>query len=452
MRTFRRLILATVFAAGATLGAAQAALAAPPTDDQIDAFITKVQEAGNSSTDRTESMNAMKAAAEEGIASISVNEATIAQLQKLTRSGMFSRLPATKQTVAPRLAELAKQPDADGARAAMLRVINFPDAADLSPEARRKMQAEMAEAYRSAAAHPSAGELLKTETDGSDYFRRIGFFPADIVRDARLIDTIEPLLANDMSPQTAAAVGSFFDSVSANDDIHADVKTRIRLKSIKVMEKGVADAPASEDGTETRLMSSLKRSLAYLDSSFAKGELMNNTAPAITFNWCTDDKIKSLADLKGRVVVVDFWATWCGPCIGSFPNVRELQKRYDGYPVTILGVTSIQGSHSNPKTRERTETKDDPAKEKELMTGFIRDMEVTWTVGFSDQEVFNPSYGVRGIPHVAILDPAGKVRYNGLHPGGKLADKAKKIDALLKDAGLPCPEPIVEEEEKKEGQ
>jgi len=151
------------------------------------------------------------------------------------------------------------------------------------------------------------------------------------------------------------------------------------------------------------------------------------------------------------VVVVDFWATWCGPCIASFPNVRELQKRYEGYPVTIIGVTSLQGSHNNPKTRERTDTKDDPAKEKELMSGFVKDMDMTWTVAFSDQEVFNPAYGVRGIPHVAIIDAAGKVRHNGLHPGSALADKTKKIDALLKEAGLPCPAPMPEEE-KKQGQ
>jgi thiol-disulfide isomerase/thioredoxin len=197
------------------------------------------------------------------------------------------------------------------------------------------------------------------------------------------------------------------------------------------------------------LVKFLNRSLAYLDGPYAKGQLLNHTAPAITFNWATDEKVKSLADLKGRVVVLDFWATWCGPCIASFPNVRELQKRYDGYPVSIIGVTSIQGSHNDRKNNQRIDTKDDPAKEKELMATFVKDMEMTWAVAFSDQEVFNPAYGVRGIPHVAIIDAAGKVRYNGLHPGGKLQEKAAKIDALLKEAGLPCPEPMAAEEEKK---
>jgi thiol-disulfide isomerase/thioredoxin len=445
------LVLATVFAAGAAMGTASAAMAAPPTDEQIDALITKVQDAGKSTTDRAESMKAMKAAAEEGIKSVDLSEASITQLQKLSRSGLFSRLPETKVTVAPRLAELAKQPDLDGARAAMMAVAMYPDAADRTPEARRTQQLAVAEAYKKAIKHPAIGELLMTEREGNEVFSRLGYLDGEVVREAKLIEAVEPLLSMEMNPGVAGATVGLFDTVSEDESLDAASKERIRLKAVKAIEKALATAPKSEDGSETPLAKYLNRSIAYLDGPAAKGTLIDGLAPTMTFNWSTDDKIKSLADLKGRVVVVDFWATWCGPCIGSFPNVRELQKRYEGYPVTILGVTSLQGSHSNPKTRERTDTKDDPTKEKELMTGFIKDMEVTWTVAFSDQEVFNPAYGVRGIPHVAIVDPAGKVRHNGLHPGGNLREKAAKIDALLKEAGLPFPEPMPEEA-KKEGQ
>lgn len=451
MRTFRNLVLATVFAAGTAISLAAPALAAPPTDEQIDALITSVQEAGRTSTDRAESMKAMKAAAEEGIKSVDLSEASVAQLQKLARAGLFSRLPETKATIAPRLAELAKQDDLDGARAAMMRVAYAPDAEDRSPAARRTQQLAVADAYKQAVKHPAIGQLLMTEREGNEVFSRLGYLDGEVVRETKLIEAVEPLLSMDMNPGVAGATVGFFDTVSEDEATDAAVKERVRLEAVKAVRRGIAEAPKAEDGAETPLVKYLNRSLAYLDGPAAKGMLIGHTAPAITFNWSTDDKLKSLADLKGRVVVVDFWATWCGPCIGSFPNVRELQKRYEGYPVSIVGVTSIQGSHSNPKTRERTDTKEDPAKEKELMTGFITDMEVTWTVGFSDQEVFNPAYGVRGIPHVAIIDPSGKVRYNGLHPGGSLKEKAAKIDAMLKEAGLPCPE-AMPEEEKKEGQ
>jgi len=183
---------------------------------------------------------------------------------------------------------------------------------------------------------------------------------------------------------------------------------------------------------------------------------MDHPAPAVNFGWSSGDKpIKNLADLKGKVVVVDFWATWCGPCVGSFPDVRELQKRYDGYDVAIVGITSLQGKHYPGDKAEAIDTEGDPQKEYGLMKEYIGKKDITWAIAFSEQEVFNPDFGVRGIPHVAIIDPEGVVRYNNLHPSDPLKQKAEKIDGLLKKAGLPAPPPVAEEpkaeDEKDDG-
>jgi thiol-disulfide isomerase/thioredoxin len=149
--------------------------------------------------------------------------------------------------------------------------------------------------------------------------------------------------------------------------------------------------------------------------------------------------LKTLSALKGKVVVLDFWATWCGPCIGSFPQVRELVEHYKGADVEVVGVTSIQGRVVNLQTQP-IDTKDDPAKEMALMNDFMKAKDMTWTVAFSEEEVFNPDYGIMGIPYMAIVAPDGTVRHTGLHPAMPLAEKTVKIDALLKEFGLKVPD------------
>jgi hypothetical protein len=64
---------------------------------------------------------------------------------------------------------------------------------------------------------------------------------------------------------------------------------------------------------------------------------------------------------------------------------------------------------------------------------------MTWKVAFAKQEVYNPDYGVRGVPHIAIIDTEGKVRYNALNPNSDPYEETEKIDALLKEAGLKYP-------------
>ncbi len=171
-------------------------------------------------------------------------------------------------------------------------------------------------------------------------------------------------------------------------------------------------------------------------------ELVGKTAPAIDFKWSTQEGLKSLADLKGKVVVIDFWATWCGPCIRSFPEIAELVKHYEGSAVVVVGVTSIQGLISNLEAKP-IECKGDEAKELSLLAEFAKKKAMTWPVAVSVQPVFNNDYFVSGIPHVAIIAPDGTVRANGINPSAPLAEKTGKIDAILKEFNLAVPAAVV---------
>ena len=212
-----------------------------------------------------------------------------------------------------------------------------------------------------------------------------------------------------------------------------DDEPREALRMALLAKANAALAATKDDGGDQQV-ERLARTIARLESRPMQGPIVDQPAPAIAFDWMHDAKgpvaIASLEDLRGKVVVLDFWATWCGPCVASFPNVRELREHYSSDDVAIIGVTSLQGRHY-PRGEQPIDCEGDPAKERELMVGYITAMDMTWPVAFSTTEVFNPDYDVSGIPHLAIIDANGVLRHNGLHPAMEFEKKTEMIDALL---------------------
>jgi thiol-disulfide isomerase/thioredoxin len=207
-------------------------------------------------------------------------------------------------------------------------------------------------------------------------------------------------------------------------------------KATQLLRTLVADFP----GTATALNAErgLKAIEAQARAEAAKTGVIGQPAPELRFNWSSQPGLTTLSALKGKVVVLDFWATWCGPCLSSFPQVRELTAHYAGAEVIVLGVTSIQGRVANLEPSVIS-TQGDPDRERGLMPAFIKARNMTWPVVFSVEEVFNPAYGVQGIPHMTIIAPDGTVRVNGMHPATPHPEKTAKIDAILREFGLAVP-------------
>ncbi len=124
-----------------------------------------------------------------------------------------------------------------------------------------------------------------------------------------------------------------------------------------------------------------------------------------------DGRPLRLGDHRGKVVVVCFWATWCGPCMAMVPHERELVERMEGKPFVLLGVNSDEAG-DREKAKKATREK--------LMT-----WPSWWDGGF--RGAIQTAYDVDHWPTVYVLDPEGVIRYFDVR--GKDLDRA--VDALL---------------------
>ena len=218
--------------------------------------------------------------------------------------------------------------------------------------------------------------------------------------------------------------------------VKAGVDSNIRKDAHGKLVAAIELVANKAEGREKRMMDN---ALKVLKGAACRGELIGFEAPKVEILWNSmGQEWCCFGCMKGNVVVVDFWATWCGPCVGSFPQVKELVEYYKGYNVTVLGLTSPQGAVNFRDDRGQVKCASND-EEFAQMAEYVKAMDITWPIAFAKEDVFNPDFGVRGIPHVAIIGADGKTAYNNLDPRDPMTEKVKKINGLLKKAGLPHP-------------
>jgi thiol-disulfide isomerase/thioredoxin len=125
-------------------------------------------------------------------------------------------------------------------------------------------------------------------------------------------------------------------------------------------------------------------------------------APDFTITTLEGASIK-LSSLRGGYVLLDFWATWCGPCVGETPHLKAVWDRFgERYDFTIIGLSL-----------------DD---ERDLLEAYIRENHIAWPQAFLNGWRGSPlttEYKVRGIPEIMLIGPDGRVVENNLR-GGKI--------------------------------
>jgi cytochrome c biogenesis protein CcmG/thiol:disulfide interchange protein DsbE len=99
----------------------------------------------------------------------------------------------------------------------------------------------------------------------------------------------------------------------------------------------------------------------------------------------------SLADLRGQIVVLNFWASWCSPCRREAPALQETWARYEDEGVAFVGVTYQDAKGASQK--------------------FIQEFRITYANGTDEKGRISRAYGVIGVPETFIIDRDGKVAW-----------------------------------------
>ena len=140
-------------------------------------------------------------------------------------------------------------------------------------------------------------------------------------------------------------------------------------------------------------------------------------------------KTRKLSDLRGKIVLLDFWASWCGPCRKSNPHVVEMYKKYNAEGFEVFNV-SLDGLDTRTRSRYSAEQIPEQLKKsKERWIAAIKQDKLSWDNHVSDLKKWESAgaalYGVRSIPTTFLIDREGKIAY--LNPRSNLEEAIKSV-------------------------
>ncbi len=143
--------------------------------------------------------------------------------------------------------------------------------------------------------------------------------------------------------------------------------------------------------------------------------------PEITADEWIDRQPVKLAELRGRVVLLDFWATWCGPCRETLPRFQKWHESYKDKGLVVLGLTNFEGhAGGTPLTRPQ---------ELEYLRDFKKRNGLTYGFAISDEEDNDRNYTVSSIPTTFLLDRRGVVRFISI---GSSEIEAAALNKMIK--------------------
>lgn len=119
-----------------------------------------------------------------------------------------------------------------------------------------------------------------------------------------------------------------------------------------------------------------------------------------------DGNSYKLEDKKGKVVLVNLWATWCGPCIAEMPHLKEMQEKYQAQGFEVLGLNTGDNETGEPEPTDKIRT-------------FVSEKGLNYPIGHADEKFFGEMLKITrmaGIPQSLLINREGKM--TGIFKGG----------------------------------
>ena len=145
----------------------------------------------------------------------------------------------------------------------------------------------------------------------------------------------------------------------------------------------------------------------FLVSSNAMAVEPDQDVPDFTLKAFTGENIR-LEELRGQVVLINFWASWCGPCRQEMPILQKIHERYEPLGFTVLGVN----------------VDEEPAK----ATRIIERLDLDFPLLLDSNQQVSEAYDVNAMPFTVLVDRSGVVRY--VHRGYKPGDESNYVNKL----------------------
>jgi thiol-disulfide isomerase/thioredoxin len=249
-------------------------------------------------------------------------------------------------------------------------------------------------------------------------------------RSSRLAESLTKQAPNSNVINAYIAIASGYISRSARSAPDSASKA---LDSVKTFFDGIESQDASVTKAVEGFLKNTKNMERTIESAKRLLSMIGQPAPEIDpMEWINGEPLSTLADLKGKVVLVDFWAVWCGPCIATFPHLKHLDEQYKDKGLTIMGVTRQYNMRWDDSTGNyaRSQTPVELEDEMNMLEKFIAKHQLTHrTMVTPEKSDMQERYAVTGIPHAVLIDKQGIVR---LVKVGSGSQNAEEIESMIK--------------------